>query len=132
MTDPRTNGVHHVALTVSKLEASAGFFTTVLGWQEVRRDDSFPAIFVSDGRVMVTLWKSPDEAPRPFEPGRNIGLHHLAFAVDSEAELDDLHKRLKLHEVEIEFAPELVREGPARHLMCREPNGIRMEFFWPG
>jgi catechol 2,3-dioxygenase-like lactoylglutathione lyase family enzyme len=132
MTDPKTKGVHHVALTVSKLEESAAFFTALLGWQEVRRDDSFPAIFVSDGRVMVTLWKNRDTAPLAFDPGRNIGLHHLAFAVDSEAELNGLHELLRQNGVEIEFAPELVREGPAKHLMCRDPSGIRIEFFWPG
>lgn len=56
MTTPITKGVHHIGLTVSKLEESAAFFTTLLGWREVRRNEDYPAIFVSDGHVMVTLW----------------------------------------------------------------------------
>jgi catechol 2,3-dioxygenase-like lactoylglutathione lyase family enzyme len=37
MSGPTTRGVHHIGLTVSKLGESAAFFTTVLGWKEVRR-----------------------------------------------------------------------------------------------
>ncbi|GMQ87049.1 MAG: hypothetical protein BMS9Abin08_0247 [Gammaproteobacteria bacterium] len=52
---PVTTGVHHISLIVSNLEASAGFFTGTLGWQELRRDPAYPAIFVSDGSVLITL-----------------------------------------------------------------------------
>lgn len=42
------NGLHHIGLTVSKLEESAEFFTKLLGWEEVKRRDDYPAIFVKD------------------------------------------------------------------------------------
>ncbi len=51
-----TRGIHHIGLTMGRQEASVAFFTEVLGWQEVRRDPGYPAIFVTDGVVMVTLW----------------------------------------------------------------------------
>lgn len=132
MPNPYTQGVHHIGLTVARLEQSAAFFTTVLGWQEVRRDDDYPAIFVSDGSVMVTLWRHRTEPPVAFDKNANVGLHHVAFKVDSEATLNALHERLIAHEVPIEFAPELLRAGPAKHMMCYEPSGIRVEFIWPG
>ena len=56
MTIPMTRGLHHIGLTVSKLEESAAFFVMILGWNEVKRDREYPAIFVSDGSIMVTLW----------------------------------------------------------------------------
>jgi len=132
MSDASTRGIHHIGLTVAKLEESASFFTTVLGWNEARRDEAYPALFVSDGRVMVTLWKNKEEPAIPFDRVRNIGLHHVAFELESEAELKQLYDKLLAHQVEIEFAPELVREGPAKHMICYEPSGLRVEFIWPG
>jgi lactoylglutathione lyase len=32
--------------------------------------------------------------------------------------------------VRVEFAPELLRGGPAKHCMLYEPSGIRVEFIW--
>ena len=127
-----TNGVHHIGLTVSRLEQSARFFTEILGWQEVRRDDSYPAIFVSDGRIMLTLWQTRDIPVVAFDKNRNVGLHHVALMVASAQALEDVYQRLTQSGVSIEFAPELLRQGPAKHMMCYEPSGIRVEFIWPG
>jgi catechol 2,3-dioxygenase-like lactoylglutathione lyase family enzyme len=131
VTDAITRGLHHIGLTVSKLEASAAFFTSVLGWREVRRDESRPSIFVTDGTVLVTLWQAR-EAPTPFDRARNVGLHHVAFAVRTEADLERVHRRLAEHHVPIEFPPDLMRGGPAKHMMCYEPSGIRVEFTLAG
>lgn len=122
-----TKGVHHVGLTVSDLEASARFFTELLGWQEVRRTD-YPAIFVRDELVMLTLWSAQVYPSREFDKDANIGLHHLALQVDTMSELDALHKKLLDSGVEFEFSPEFLRDGPARHMMCYEPSGMRVEF----
>ncbi|MCI0506184.1 MAG: VOC family protein [Gammaproteobacteria bacterium] len=132
MTNSVTKGAHHIGLTVSKLEESASFFTSILGWKEVRRNEEYPAIFVSDGHIMVTLWKNKAEPPEFFDKNRNIGLHHVAFVVSSENDLKMTYEKLKNNGIEIEFAPELLRQGPATHMMCYEPSGIRIEFIWPG
>ena len=131
MNRPITKGVHHIGLTVSKLEESAAFFTSVLGWNEVRRDDEYPAIFVSDGNIMVTLWKNKEEPAAPFDKNLNIGLHHIAFMVESESDLNGIYEQLVSNNVKMEFSPELLRQGPAKHMMCYEPSGIRVEFIWP-
>ncbi|GAL59191.1 hypothetical protein EV102420_15_00880 [Pseudescherichia vulneris NBRC 102420] len=44
-----THGVQHIGLAVSNLDESAAFFTHLLGWQEVKRREDYPAIFVRDG-----------------------------------------------------------------------------------
>lgn len=127
------SGVHHVGLTVARLEESAAFFTEQLGWQVVRRDPDYPAVFVSDGQVLVTLWRArgPGE-PIPFDRLRSVGLHHLALRLGSVGELRDLHQRLsRAPGVRIEFAPEPLRGGPTMHMMCYEPSGIRVEFIVP-
>lgn len=127
-----TKGAHHIGLTVSRLEESAGFFTSVLGWKEVRRNAEYPAIYVSDGSIMVTLWAIKEETPVPFSKNKNVGLHHVAFAVEKEDDLSEIHRRLTNSGIKIEFAPELLGQGPAKHMMCYEPSGIRVEFIWPG
>ncbi len=132
MADPKTKGIHHLGLTVSKLEDSAEFFTALLGWKEVKRDKEYPAIFVSDGSFMLTLWQTRQDPSAPFDKDKNVGLHHVAIAVESEAALFELHKTLVRNNVKIEFAPELLRQGPAKHMMCNEPSGIRVEFIWAG
>ena len=132
MANPITQGVHHIGLTVSKLEQSAAFFTSMLGWNEVRRNPDYPAIFVSDGHVMVTLWQTKTEPFTAFDKNKNVGLHHVAFMLASEADLSALHEKLVKQGVAIEFAPELVRQGPAKHMICYEPSGNRVEFIWPG
>jgi catechol 2,3-dioxygenase-like lactoylglutathione lyase family enzyme len=131
MNTPLTKGCHHIGLTVSNLEESAGFFTDILGWKEVRRDQAYPAIFVTDGTIMVTLWET-QTLPNPFNKNQNVGLHHVAFTVDSEQQLTQLYNKLHDSKVPIEFEPELLREGPAKHMMCFEPSGIRVEFIWLG
>jgi catechol-2,3-dioxygenase len=80
----------------------------------------------------LTLWQTKQEPYVTFDKNKNVGLHHVAFMLESEAELNKLHEKLVSHHVKIEFAPELVREGPAKHMMCYEPSGIRVEFIWPG
>ncbi|KML69117.1 VOC family protein [Pectobacterium peruviense] len=132
MNSPATQGVHHIGLTVSALEESAHFFTTLLGWTEVKRREDYPAIFVSDGTIMLTLWQVQTSEPVAFDRKNNVGLHHLAIKVDNKAALFEIFEKLSAHNINIEFAPSPIHAGPAMHMMCYEPSGIRIEFYWSG
>lgn len=127
-----TSGTHHIGLAVSELEQSAEFFTKLLGWKEVKRREDYPAIFVTDETLMITLWKTQIEEPIKFDRKSNIGLHHLALQVVNKEALFRIFKTLKANQIEIEFEPTVIREGPAMHMMCYEPSGIRVEFYWTG
>jgi catechol 2,3-dioxygenase-like lactoylglutathione lyase family enzyme len=131
MAKALTRGVHHLGLTTPVLEETAKIFTGVLGWQEVARID-YPAVFVSDGAVLVTLWAAKDEHPQAFDRHKNIGLHHVAFAVPDDAALRALHQKLQANGIPIEFAPQPVGGGPAEHTICYAPGGLRVEFFCAG
>ena len=132
-TEARTRGTHHVGLTVPDLGAAKTFFIDGLGFTQVGEKPDYPAVFVSDGEVMITLWQAEDPANAvPFDRRRGIGLHHLALQVEDAAALDALHGELVMREdVHIEFAPEALGGGPTRHLMCRIPGNIRLEFIAP-
>lgn len=131
---PKTHGIHHLGLSVLDLEQTTGFFTKTLGWKEVGRDDSYPRTIVTDGHARLTLWqvdRTPDV--QPFDRRRNVGLHHLALEIDTEEHLHDLARVIReTPDAKIEFLPEPVGTSPRRHMMCREPGGLRIEFIWSG
>ena len=125
-----TVGFGHVGLSVSDLEATTNFFVKTLGWKLRGGDPSYPAKFVSDGKMFLTLWQTTTKTESvKFNRKKNVGLHHLAFTVASFEALEEIHQRVKLIEgVVIEFPPELAYGGPRKHMMIREPSGNRLEF----
>ena len=129
---PVTLGAHHVGLTVLDVEKTSRFFIDTLGFEQVAEKPAYPAIFVSDGTTMLTLWQVKDPATATaFDRKNVIGLHHLALKVDGK-DMDALHDRLRSAEdVTIEFAPEPLGTNGAKHMLCTIPSGIRLEFIAP-
>ncbi len=127
-----TRGVHHIGLTVPDLEQTRNFFLETLGYDQVGEVPDYPAAFLSDGSIMVTLWQAADPASAvPFDRKNGIGLHHLALTVDADA-IDGLCEKLQgTAGVEVEFEPEPLGDMPVRHMMCSIPGGIRVEFLAP-
>jgi len=123
----RTNGAHHVGLTVPSLAEARAFFVEALGFRQVGEVPDYPAVFLSDGSILITLWQAENpETAVPFDRRANIGLHHLALRV---SDLDNLAAELALrHDVDIEFEPEGLGDTGIRHMMCRIPGNIRLEF----
>ena len=133
-TPPLTLGAHHIGLTVPDLAQTKSFLEEALGFQQVGEVPDYPAVFVSDGTVMLTLWRAENpETATPFDRRKNIGLHHLALKVADFAALDAVYERVSTWPgVETECAPCPVRpESPARHFLCIIPGGLRFEFFAP-
>ena len=129
----RTQGIHHAGLTVPDVPAAQAFFEEALGFSQVGEVADYPAVFLSDGSVMLTLWRAADPAnATPFDRRRNLGLHHFALRVESPGELKALHDELaQRDDVAIEFAPESLGGGPTHHMMCTIPGGLRLELIAP-
>ena len=128
--DSLTLGIDHIGLTVRELPLTLDFFVKCLGWKQVGEKPDYPAAFVSDGHVVLTLWQLKNEPARvEFDRKANVGLHHLAFRVGSEAALAEIFERVSHWPgATIDFAPELLGAGPKQHTMIFEPGGIRIEF----
>ena len=128
-----TRGLNHIGLTVRDLDASAAFFTDALRWRKVGGDPDYPSVFVTDGVMMVSLWRATDpENATAFDRKSNIGLHHMAMTIPDLETLDELYETLKdWPGVEIEFAPEFMGNGPTTHMIVYEPSGSRIEFVVP-
>lgn len=130
MSNPEilTAGVDHVGLSVASLAASVGFFTECLHWRVIGDRPEYPAAFVSDGEIRLTLWQV-QPAFSEFDRRRNVGLHHLALKVRSLEDLHRLHDQVLAYPgVTTEFSPEPSSGGPRIHFMIREPGGCRLEF----
>ena len=81
----RTQGIHHAGLTVPDLSQARAFFESALGFEAVGEVPDYPAVFLSDGSVMITLWQAEDPATAiPFDRRRNLGLHHFALRVSDK------------------------------------------------
>ncbi len=127
----KTKGVHHVGLTVRNLDEARHFFVDSLGYEQVGEIPDYPAVFLSDGNTMITLWQAEDPTKAViFDRKSVIGLHHLALSVDGDEALDALYESLRDDDrVTMEFAPEELLGGPTRHMICNIPGGgIRVEF----
>jgi catechol 2,3-dioxygenase-like lactoylglutathione lyase family enzyme len=134
MIDKLTRGVHHIGLTVPDLDQARGFFCGVLGFDEVGGVPDYPSIFVSDGAVLLTLWRAADPlTARAFDRRANIGLHHLSLGVADDAALEMAWQKVSAHpEVVVDHAPGPIRAGTAaRHFLVFIPGGIRLEFATP-
>ena len=134
MNDKLTCGVHHIGLTVPDLDQARAFFCGTLGFNEVGGVPAYPSIFVSDGSILITLWRAADPlTARAFDRTTNIGLHHLSLAVADDSALDAVWAKVSAHqEVVVDFAPGPMRPGSAtRHFLVFIPGGIRIEFATP-
>jgi len=129
-----TQGAHHVGLTVPSIDDTREFFVNILEFKQVGEVPDYPAYFLSDGTLLLTLWQASDPATATaFDRKTNIGLHHFALKVDGLDTLKALYEKLtKTEGVTIEFAPEPIGGGPTQHMMFYIPGGIRMELIAPG
>src|SRR3990170_4800206 len=87
-------GVANVAVAVTDLERSIGFYRDLLGFslgRNVELPDGTKIAFVdAAGRGEVELMQYPDIAPGSSE--RKAGLIHMALQVDA---LDDMYAQLR-------------------------------------
>src|SRR5580693_10184041 len=136
-----TGDIHHLRLTVTDLERSRQFYTSMLGFEVVVEspptdDPSAAEVFkvLFGGVVMIRgnlLMGLRPMAPRSdrFDPDR-VGLDHLSFGVASR---DDLEEAVRL------FDSQGVRHGEITALPSfaidvlafEDPDGVQLELTAP-
>jgi catechol 2,3-dioxygenase-like lactoylglutathione lyase family enzyme len=123
-------GFRHAALTVANLDASAAWYTAVLGMQEQFREESptrnavvfrFPT-----GDWFIGLVEHVGSAGRSFDPTVQ-GLDHLAFRVPSQEDMRAWADRLDAHGV-AHSGP--IPVPPGEILNFTDPDGIALALFW--
>lgn len=126
----RVAGIHHVALTVGSRDESAAWYSSILGFEELFREDTddrkacvmrFPS-----GGYSVGLVEHTPAEPDRFDPSRQ-GLDHIAFTVPSRQDLEQWVTGLTVAGVDHSGVVEI---PPGVILNFKDPNGIALAFFW--
>ena len=111
--------ITHAGLTVSSLETSVRWFIDVAGLDLSHRakDNAYAVLSGAIGRVDLKLFQA--------EPGEDPGLHHVGFALDSEAGMEQSKQQLAARNIPIEKEV----DGNGKHsLFILDPDGTRWEF----
>lgn len=125
-----TQGIQQIGLTVPNLSETRDFFLATLGFTQCGEIPDYPAVCLTDGITVITLWQALEpNVAIAFDQKNVIGLHHVAFNVEGPEALGAFHDKLKTTDgVEIEVAPETLSTGPVTRMICTIPSGIRLEF----
>lgn len=124
------SGLHHVALTVSNLDASAEWYGQVLGMGELFREEGDArracVMCFPNGAFSVGLVEHRPSDGAAFDPSHR-GLDHLAFTVDSKDEIDQWAQRLDDAAVTNSGVIDI---PPGAMLNFKDPDGIALALFW--
>lgn len=124
--------LNHAVLYVRDIAASVAFYTEVLGF---RRVDMTPEGF--SGAVFLQAPGSTNDhdlglfeigsAAGPSAAGRaTVGLYHLAWEVETLADLKDLARKLAGHGALVGTSD----HGTTKSLYARDPDGLEFEVAW--
>ena len=121
--------IGHVLLKVADVERSKAFYTNVLGFEVVEEDPEHGGVFMSLGKDGHTLDLSPVDDPATAQrlTANRVGVHHIAFQVDSEAALKEAYFSLQDQGVEVVRAIDHVSQ---KSIYFHDPDGNRLEIYY--
>lgn len=129
------SAVHHLGLTVTAVDDSARWYESVLGFERAGAyaspDGERRKVFLQHDHLGVRLGLTEHKSGshEPFDETQ-VGLDHLAFRVDTDAELREWQVRLARHAVPLSpVAPANSIPG-ASVLVFRDPDNIQLELFF--
>ena len=127
----KSGAIHHITITVTDVERSTAFYSSILGFQKVA--DFGSRAVLHNGHVLVALTPPTDPAQAidndRFNENR-VGLDHVSFAVESHAELEQAIAVLDEHGVEHGEINDLAAFG-IYVLAFRDPDNIQLELTAP-
>ena len=122
----------HVALTVRDLNVSVPWYERLLDAEPVLDEDTTPdfhhTVYLVGNGTLLGLHQHTTPAPEGRFSEYNVGLDHLAFGVESRAELEKWATRLD----ELGVAHGGIKDAAyGSGVSFRDPDGIALEFFCP-
>ncbi len=123
--NPKTEGLHHVALRSTDFEKTKNFYQDTLGFQLAL--DTPEIIGFVAGSLILAFKKAQARAGETFTPF-NIGLDHLALACDSEEELQRVAAALSEAGVE-NTGVKLDETLQKNYVAFKDPDRIQWEFY---
>ena len=142
---PAKGVIHHVDLAVSDVEQSLAFYLNLLGplgWKVTRRYPTYrgteEVVYLGTGDAYDVVGNAGPDAGalglRPADGGAHqyygVGVEHIAFEVDTRAEVEEAHARATSSGAKIHFPPEADSDEPGYYaFFAFDPDGIRVEVF---
>ncbi|MGI9578723.1 MAG: VOC family protein [Microthrixaceae bacterium] len=134
---PEVTSIHHVALTVRDVEASAAWYERVLGLNRIpvpfphhdREDTGYGVLMVSaDMSVVIGLHHHESHGGDGFDEA-HTGLDHLGIAVADRNAMDAWVAKLDAEGVEHSGIRDLTEPVPFSTLVFRDPDNIQLELY---
>ncbi len=120
----------HIDLSVSDVEASATWYSEVLGLKRLRRvdlDNRIMIVLLHEATGLVIGLNQHTVVPVARFDDRNVGLDHIGFSVTERMDLDIWERQLASLNV-VHSPVEDTANGAA--LVFRDPDNIQLEFWW--
>ncbi|WP_329068529.1 VOC family protein [Amycolatopsis sp. NBC_01480] len=125
--------LNHAVLYVRDVERSVAFYTDLLNFRTVFRVHADGGK-VPEGAFLQAAESTNDhdlaflqvDAPSPESSGRRPGLAHLAWEVDTLAELRQIRGKL----VETGALADEIDHGTTKSLYVNDPDGLEFEVCW--
>lgn len=141
MTSVAKPAMHHVALTVSDVDASVAWYEAVFGLHhrvDVPHDGGVGKLLSDDDWRLVIVLHRHDANDGALFSERETGLDHVGLAVETRADLERWQDHLEAHGV-VRADPAdkpLTRsaiqdEDYASVVVLRDPDNIQLELFAP-
>jgi catechol 2,3-dioxygenase-like lactoylglutathione lyase family enzyme len=126
-----SRGVHHICLTVNDLSISEPFYDKLmeaLGFRKQAMPEQRTVFYDSADTVLIISGARPENKGAVFDRFR-VGLHHLAFRVETRAEVEQVHRTLARGGATILDAPaEYPQYVPGYYAAYfADPDGIKLE-----
>jgi len=133
--------LHHLAITVTDLDASIGWYEAVFGvhyLSDVPHPGGLGKILADPDRRLMFALHRHDTNDRALFTETTTGLDHAGFAVPTRADLEAWQEHLETNGVvRADVADKPLTQSPIADepygsvLVFRDPDNIQLEFFAP-
>jgi glyoxylase I family protein len=123
--NPKTTGIHHIALRCRDMEITKKFYQNILGFSLAL--DSPEIIALVAGPVIVAFQKANATQEDIFNPF-SIGLDHVALACETQEELHRVAKELTDAGVD-NTGVKLDETLQKKYVAFKDPDRIQWEFY---
>lgn len=121
--------LNHAVLYVGDLDASVAFYRDVLGFRQVMSMGGQAAFLQAEGSTNdhdLGLFSLGPNAGASTAGGSTVGLYHLAWEVDTLAELERIAAALTAAGALVGATD----HGTTKSLYAKDPDGLELEVHW--
>lgn len=121
--------IGHVLIKVADIERAKAFYTEVLGFIVIEEDPEHGGVFLAlkDQSHLLDLSPMAHPGSSGADAAERPGVHHVAFAVESEDALRESYFTLKRRGVEVLRTMDHVSQ---KSIYFKDPDGNLLEIYY--